>query len=75
MKGMTLNLAEREDEALEAMAKKKAMTKTAVIRQALRLYQLLDAKMAEGKEMVFRDLKTKELEQIVLIGCGFPGMD
>lgn len=75
MKALNMNLADAESDALDAMAKQKEMTKTAVIRQALRLYQLFDAKLASGKEMVFRDVKTGEIEQIIVVGCGWPGME
>ncbi len=35
-KTMTLNLSSREMEAIEALAERKGMNKTAVVRQALR---------------------------------------
>src|SRR5205823_14425730 len=38
-KTMTLNLTEREMEVLEELSRKKELSKTAVIRQALRLFQ------------------------------------
>lgn len=38
---MTLNLSRRESEALTKLAAKKELTKAGVIRQALRLYQLV----------------------------------
>lgn len=44
MKTLTLNMNGEEFEALENLALKKGMSKTAVLRQALRLYQLVDAR-------------------------------
>jgi hypothetical protein len=38
-KTMTLNMTEREMNALEKMAKDKGMTKTQIMRMALRVYQ------------------------------------
>ena len=38
-KTMTLNLSEEEMAALERLCEKKDLSKTAVVRQALRLYQ------------------------------------
>lgn len=64
---MTLNLTEPEMTALEELSKKKELSKTAVIRQALRLYQLIDARIAGGEKLVFEDeLQGKKAEVMVL---------
>ncbi|QIG67404.1 CopG family ribbon-helix-helix protein [Rhizobium phage RHph_TM3_3_9] len=42
MKTMTLNLSDDEMKVLNDLAKSKEMTKTAVMRQALRTYQAVD---------------------------------
>ena len=52
-KTMTLNLAEKEMAVLEAMAAEKEMSKTAIMRQALRLYQLVDTRIKAGERMMF----------------------
>lgn len=52
-KTMTLNLSEKEMAALEALAADKDMSKTAVMRQALRLYQLVSHRVAAGERMYF----------------------
>ena len=52
-KTMTLNLTEAEMVALEDLAARKDLTKTAVIRQAIRLYQLVDAKVSQGETVFF----------------------
>jgi hypothetical protein len=57
----SLNLTEAEMLALEEMARHKELSKTAVIRQALRLYQLLDARLAAGAKLYLED----ELKQVV----------
>ena len=57
---MTLNLTEAEMEALDVLAQKKELSKTAVIRQAIRLYQLIDARTALGEKLVFEDDKLQK---------------
>lgn len=44
---MTLNLPQREMDALDALAREKSMSKTAIMRQALKIYQLVDHQMRE----------------------------
>lgn len=64
---MTLNLTEAEMEALDVLAQKKELSKTAVIRQALRLYQLVDARMAQGEKLVFEDDKLKKKSEVMVL--------
>ena len=64
---MTLNLTEREMNALEELSARKDLTKTAVIRQAIRLYQLLDAKLANGERLVWENDKTKTKSELVVL--------
>ena len=52
-KTMTLNLTAREMEALETLSSEKGMSKTAVMRQALRVYQLIDHRMSHGERLFF----------------------
>ncbi|MGA2536669.1 MAG: ribbon-helix-helix protein, CopG family [Terracidiphilus sp.] len=63
---MTLNLTAREMEALEELAAKKEMSKTAILRHALRLYQLVDVKLAKGGKLFLEDDKNKKAELLVL---------
>ena len=58
-KTMTLNLTEAEMEALEKLSQQKDLSKTAVLRQALRLYQLVDNRMAQGEPLYFEDKEKK----------------
>jgi hypothetical protein len=64
---MTLNLTPREMAALEDLATKKDLSKTAVMRLALRLLQAMDAKIELGQKLVFEDEKTKEKSELVMI--------
>lgn len=53
MPTLTLNLDERHDAVLEALAAEQDMSKTAVLRQALRLYQLVHERAKKGQDMAF----------------------
>jgi hypothetical protein len=50
---MTLNLTRVEMDVLDAIAEDKGMSKTAVLRQALRLYQVFDTRLKEGESFSF----------------------
>lgn len=66
-KTMTLNLTEAEMRVLEELAKKKDLTKTAILRQALRLYQMIDAKMAAGEKLFFEDEKAQKKAELMVL--------
>lgn len=66
-KTMTLNLTEAEMRALEDLASKKDLTKTAVIRQAIRLYQLIEARLAAGEKLVFEDEKAQKKAELMVL--------
>ena len=63
---MTLNRNDVEMQALEALCEQKDLSKTAVIRQALRLYQLVDARLASGGKLFFEDSKQGKAELIAV---------
>lgn len=66
-KTMTLNLTPSEMEALEQLAAKKDLSKTAVLRQALRLYQTIDIRLEEGDKLFFEGpSEDKKIEVMVL---------
>ena len=64
---MTLNLTEREMAVLEDLAAKKDLSKTGVMRLALRLLQAVDAKTRLGQKMMFEDERTKEKSELIMI--------
>ncbi len=66
-KTMTLNLTPAEMTALEELARKKDLTKTAVIRQALRLYQAIDIRMDEGEKLFLEDEKANKKTEVVVL--------
>jgi predicted transcriptional regulator len=64
---MTLNLTDAEMTALEELAAKKDLNKTVVIRQALRLYQMVDQRLREGNKVFIEDKMTKDKSELMLI--------
>lgn len=66
-KTMTLNLTEAEMTALEGLSVKKDLTKTAVLRQALRLYQLVDSRLAQGETLYFEDKDKKNKSELMVL--------
>ncbi len=63
---MTLNLTDSEMAVLEELAESKDLTKTAVIRQAIRLFQLVEHRIANGEKLFFENKKKKTSELMVL---------
>jgi len=66
-KTMTLNLMPTEMAALDELARKKDLSKTAVIRQALRLYQAVDLRIEDGEKLFFEDEKENKKTELVVL--------
>lgn len=66
-KTMTLNLTDAEMAALEALCSKKDLSKTSLLRQALRLYQLVETRIEKGDKLFFEDDKTKEKAEVMML--------
>jgi predicted transcriptional regulator len=64
---MTLNLTDAEMRALDELSQRKDLTKTAVLRQALRLYQTVEARIERGDKLVFENDATKEKSELMLL--------
>ena len=64
---MTLNLTEREMQVLDDLCAKKGLNKTALMRQALRLYQAVDTRLEKGEKLMFEDEKTKEKSELLVL--------
>ncbi len=64
---MTLNLTAREMKALEQMARQKDLSKTAVIRQAFRLYQMIDARLAAGEKLFIENETAKRKAELMVL--------
>ncbi len=66
-KTMTLNLTAREMGVLEDLAARKELSKTGVVKLALRLLQAVDAKVRMGHKLTVEDAKTKAKTELVLM--------
>ena len=64
---MTLNLTEAEMEVLEALSEKKELSKTALLRQALRMYQAVEARLESGNKLFFENEATKEKAEVMML--------
>ena len=66
-KTMTVNLTDAEMRVLDELSARKDLTKTAVLRQALKLYQLVDVRLQQGEKLIFEnELKRTKSELMVL---------
>lgn len=64
---MTLNLTDKEMQVLDELCAKKGLNKTALLRQALRLYQTVDQRLEQGEKLIFEsDDKSEKAELLVL---------
>ena len=64
---MTFNLSEAEMGVLEELCEKKELSKTALLRQALKLYQLIEARLEKGSRLFFEDDETKEKAEVMML--------
>ena len=64
---MTLNLTDQEMELLEALCEKKGLSKTALLRQAIRLYQAVDARIERGDKLLFENEETKDKVELMVL--------
>ncbi len=64
---MTLNLTEQEMRVVEELAQKKDLSKTGVMKLALRLLQTVDARVEPGKKLLVEDELTNEKSELVIV--------
>lgn len=64
---MTLNLTAAEMAVLEELSTEKDMTKTQVMRQALRLYQLVESRVRVGEKFFLENEISKEKRELVVL--------
>lgn len=64
---MTLNLSEQEMKVVEELAKKKDLSKTGIMKLALRLLQAVDARVDTGKKLLIEDEATNEKSELVVL--------
>jgi hypothetical protein len=63
---MTLNLSDSEMKALEDLAEQKGLSKTGVLRLALRLYQAVVLRTAQGEKLFFEDEREKKKAEVMV---------
>ena len=64
---MSLSLPEREMLALEELSKRKGISKSALIRQAIRLYQSIDLRLEAGEKLFLENPASKEKSEIFVL--------
>ena len=64
---MTLNLTDREMEALEVLAGRKDLSKTQVVRQAIRLYQTVESRLEKGEKLYFEDKDKNSKSELMML--------
>lgn len=68
MATMTFNLSDREMEVLTELAREQELSKTALLKQALRLYQFVISRLKDGESMHFSGDKERLIQ---FVGPGF----
>jgi hypothetical protein len=66
-RAMSLSLSEAEMDVLEQLAARKDLSKTAVLRQALRLYQLVDERLMRGEKLFLEDETARTKSELMLL--------
>jgi sRNA-binding protein len=64
---MTLNLSGQEMMALDRLADEKGLSKTALLRQALRLYQSVTKRLEKGEKVFVEHPETKEKAELMML--------
>jgi hypothetical protein len=64
---MTLNLSAQEMAVLERLASEKGVSKTGLVRQALRLYQSVTERLDQGDKLFVEDAEKEEKAEIMVL--------
>lgn len=64
---MTLSLSDAEMGVLDALSAHKGLSKTALIRQAIRLYQVVDTRLAAGERLFLEDERQQKKAEVVVL--------
>jgi hypothetical protein len=64
---MTLNLTDAEMAVLEALCHQKGLSKTALVRQALRLYKSVDDRLAKGDKVFVENADKSEKAELMVL--------
>lgn len=63
---ITVALVPKATGDLQATVDRTGLSKTDVVNRAVSLYEFIDARLSEGAELLIRDSKTGQVEQIKL---------
>lgn len=66
-RSLMLALSEIEMSALNRLAAKRGLTKSSVLRQALRLYESIEERLERGEKLYVEDPKKKSKSELMLI--------
>ena len=64
---MTLMLSDKEMSVLDQLSERRGMTKTALVRQALRLYQSVTERLESGEKIFVERPSTKEKTELMVL--------
>lgn len=64
---MTLNMSNEEMAVLDRLAEEKGLSKTALVRQALRLYQSVTERLERGEKLFVEDSEKKEKAELMVL--------
>ena len=64
---MTLNLNSLEMQVLDRLAVQKGLTKTALVKQALRLYQSINERLERGEKLFMEDEDKNEKAELLVL--------
>jgi hypothetical protein len=64
---MTLVLSDKEMEVLDDLSQRRGMSKTALLRQALRLYQSVTERIERGEKVFVEHPTTKDKAELVVL--------
>jgi Ribbon-helix-helix protein, copG family len=64
---MTLMLSDKEMSLLDRLSESRGMSKTALVRQALRLYQSVTERLEAGEKVFVEKPSTKEKTELMVL--------
>jgi predicted transcriptional regulator len=64
---MTLMLSDKEMSLLDQLSERRGMSKTALVRQALRLYQSVTERIDSGEKVFVERPSTKEKTELMVL--------
>ena len=64
---MTLNLTEAEMTAVEQMCEQKGLSKTALVRQSLRLFKSVDERLAQGDKVFVESADKSDKAELMVL--------